>query len=890
MGILLERESVLAQLAELRQLAGRGTGQIVLLRGEAGVGKTSVIRRFIADVDERVRVLSGSCDPLATPRPLGPLIDMLSHLRSPQAAGLSAAIDRGGAEAIYAGLLELFADGNTWVFAVEDAQWADQATLDLLQFLARRARSLPVLLLVSYRDDEIGAQHPLAVARGDLATVEALTRIGLAPLSRDAVAELAAGSGVNADELHRLTGGNPFFVTEILAVGPDALGNSGLPLGICEAVWGRMARLSAPARDTAHAAAICGPHASTWLLDQVCPGATAALGECLDAGLLSADGAVLAFRHELARRAVLELIPAYRLRELHTRALVALAQPPVSSDTLSALAFHADQAGDAEAAARYGSAAAERAAALGAHREAAELYALALRHADHTTEHERAGWLEGHAFESYLSGHADAAMQSSREAIALRHDLGDRLGEGDGLRWLSHLLTAGRSTEAAAAAQASLRLLEDQAPGPQLAWSLVNLAQLAAFSYDPAAADYAARAITLGTQLGEEAVVIRARSYAALATVLRTDTGWDELDATWQAAMGSAALAEHAGLAGAIMCWTAALHHHLDRAERYVLETSAFCAEHDLGVFEPAAACVGALVTLHRGDWARAATAADNVLTRPGLSPPHRAGALLTTALIRARRGDQPVAPLLDEARTYAEPADLFRLGPLWAARAETAWLRGDDAAARAETESALATAPAGADPWIVGLLLRWLHLSGGQPVGTSPAEHVTPYHMEISGDWRAAADAWTALGCPYDAAVAQLGGDLPAVEAALATFRRLGARAAARRARQRLTQIRGRTPHPRLAETRADPHQLTRRQREVLEHLSAGHSNADIATNLGISPKTVNNHITAIFTKLGVNNRTQAAAYIPDSDTRHDAGQRDRAADELGDPAASRD
>ncbi|MDT5174148.1 MAG: hypothetical protein QOG37_1399, partial [Mycobacterium sp.] len=449
MDILLERQEVLTQLQTLVEQAGRGTGQIVLLRGEAGVGKTAVIRSFLAGLDEQVKVLYGSCDPLTTPRPLGPLIDMLPQVRGPQAAGLSAAIDRGGAETIYAGLLGLFADGNTWVFAVEDAQWADEATLDLLRFLARRARSLPVLLLVSYRDDEVGAEHPLAVARGDLAGVEALTRIGLVPLSIDAVAELAAGSGINVDELHRLTGGNPFFVTEILAVGPDALGHCALPRGICEAVWGRLARLSAPARDTAPAAAICGPHASTWLLDQVHPGAPAGLGECLDARLLRADGTALAFRHELARRAVLELIPAHRRRELHALALAALAQPSVSPDTLSALAFHADQAGDGEAAAQYGSAAAERAVAMGAHREAAELYALALRHADHIPKQQKVVWLEGHAFESYLSGHGEAATQSSREAIALRHDLGDKLGEGDDLRWLSHLLSAGRSTEAA---------------------------------------------------------------------------------------------------------------------------------------------------------------------------------------------------------------------------------------------------------------------------------------------------------------------------------------------------------------------------------------------------------------------------------------------------------
>jgi DNA-binding CsgD family transcriptional regulator len=861
--ILLERESVLTQLGELAQRAGRGAGQVVLLRGEAGVGKTAVIRRFLAGLDERVQVLRGSCDPLATPRPLGPLIDMLAELRGPQAGELAAAIDRGDAEAVYANLLALFTDGNTWVCAVEDVQWVDGATLDLLRFLARRVASLPVLLLVSYRDDEVGTQHPLAVALGDVATYEALTRIGLTRLSRDAVAVLAAGSVLNADELHRLTGGNPFFVTEILAADRDALGDSALPRSVSEAVRGRLARLSAPARDAAHAAAICGPHAGARLLEQVSPGAAAALDECLDAGVLRADGAAVAFRHELARRAVLEQIPAYRRRALHKCALAALSQPPVPPDTLSALAFHAEQAGDDAAAACFGPAAAQRAAAVGAHREAAELYALALRHADHTPKQQSVKWLEAHAFESYLCGLAEAATRSWREAIALRHDLDDRLGEGEDLRWLSQMLwPLGRSTEATAAAQASLQLLEDLAPGPQLAWSLVNLAALAAFRYDPAAAQYAARAIKLGTELGEAAVVLRARGCTALATVLRTDTGWDELDAVWRTLMDSKALAEHAGIAGAIMCWTAVLHHDFERADRYIVETTAFCRDHDLGAFQPAADGAAALVALYRGEWAHAEAAAHELLTRPGISPMNRAMPLLTVALIRARRGDQPVVPLLDEARAGVEPVDLFRLGPLWAARAEAAWLRGEDDTARAEAQAGLATAPAtGADPWLVGHLHRWLHLSGGPKVSAPSTGPVTPYRLETDGDWRAAADAWTALGCPYDAALAQLGGDIAAVKQALATFRRLGARAAARRARQRLAMTGGRAPHSRRADTRADPHGLTRRERDVLELLAKGHRDADIAAILFIRPKTVSNHVSAILSKLGVQNRTQAAA-----------------------------
>ena len=481
MEMLLERESVLGQLGVLGQRAGRGAGRVVLLRGEAGVGKSAVIRRFIAGLDERVRVLRGYCDPLATPRPLGPLIDMLAQLPKPEAGGLAAAINGVGAEAIYTRLLGLFADGNSWVCAMEDVHWADGATLDLLRFLARRLGTLPVLLLVSYRDDEVGAQHPLAAALGDVATCETLTRIGLDRLSRDAVAELAAGHAVNADELHRLTGGNPFFVTEILAAGPDTLANSALPRSVSEAVWGRLARLSAPARDTAHAATICGPHAGARLLEKVCPGATAALDECLDAGVLRADGAAVAFRHELARRAALEQIPDYRRQELHARALAALAQPPIPPEALSALAFHAEQAGDHDAAARYGPAAAQRAAALGAHRQAADLYALTLRHADTATSQQKVVWLEEHAFASYLCGQFEDAARSWREAITLCIDLGDQLGEGEDLRWLSHLLwTLGRATDATAAAQASLRLLEHRGPCPQLARSLLNQALLAA--------------------------------------------------------------------------------------------------------------------------------------------------------------------------------------------------------------------------------------------------------------------------------------------------------------------------------------------------------------------------------------------------------------------------
>lgn len=853
---LLERDAVLAELGRLARGMRGGVGRVVLLRGEAGVGKTAVITSFTAGLDPSVRVLAGGCDPLSAPRPLGPLLDALVGLGTSGDA-LGAAIDAGDTAALYRRLLALLRDGHRWVWVIEDAHWADGATLDLVRFLSRRIASLPLLLVVSFREDELDAQHPLSAALEDVARCAAVRRIGLEPLSRDAVAVLASGTGINADQLHRLTGGNPFYVTEVLAAGVDALARNELPRSVSEAVGGRLARLSATARQTAQAVAVCGPHADPALVAKVCPAANEGLIECLDAGMLVAQGQAIDFRHELARRAALDRIDDYQLKALHTRALRALAEPPVDPNTLAALAFHADQAREREAAVRYGVTAARRAAGLGAHRQAAELYALVLRHADSAPAAQRVIWLEQHAFTSYLGGYVQACVGSYRDAIVVRRQLGDRLGEGDDLRRLSHVLS--RVSEARKAGRASLRLLEQCGPTPQLAWSLTHMAELSMMAYDPECAEYAARAITLGNQLELPAVVMKANYYAALLKVLRTRAGWDELEAVWRQAMDGVEFAELAGLMGMGLCWQAALHLELDRAEGYIAETTAFCADHDLGTFEPLAISPAALVALHRGDWARAAACAEDVLSRPAMTPLHRYLPLTTLGLIHARRGQRPVSALLDEALAAAEPDDFFRLGPVWAARAEAAWLGGDDHAARAEAQAGLATTPEHANPWLVGSLCRWVRLAGGETADTP--ELSTPFEREVSGDWRGATAEWTRQGCPYEAAIAQLGGDIAAVESALATFRGLGAKAAARRARQRLTELRGPTPRSRRADIHADPDGLSRREREVLTLIAAGHSDADIATKLSISRKTVGHHVGSILTKLGVENRTQAAA-----------------------------
>jgi DNA-binding CsgD family transcriptional regulator len=178
---LLERGPMQLQLSHLLRTAGEGRGTLVFLGGEAGIGKTSVMHRFAARVAGNARVRIGACDPLTTPRPLGPLWDM----RDEFGARLTDLLDRGaGRDALFRGFLAEIGDGPGQTLVVlEDVHWGDDATLDLLHFLARRVVALPALIIATYREDEVGDGHPLRVVLGDTATLPAVRRLALEPLS-----------------------------------------------------------------------------------------------------------------------------------------------------------------------------------------------------------------------------------------------------------------------------------------------------------------------------------------------------------------------------------------------------------------------------------------------------------------------------------------------------------------------------------------------------------------------------------------------------------------------------------------------------------------------------------------------------------------------------------
>jgi DNA-binding CsgD family transcriptional regulator/tetratricopeptide (TPR) repeat protein len=850
---LVEREVPLASLAEYAAAARRGEGRLVLIGGEAGAGKSALVVRFEADLPD-ARWWWGACDGLFTPRPLGPLFDLAGQL-----GGELLELCRAGAgrEELFGALLRQLSEPETLnVVVVEDVHWADEATVDMLRFLGHRLRSAKVLLLVTYRDDGLTAGDPLRVALGDLSAQGPTRRVGVAPLSAAAVGVLAEGSGLAAAELYELTGGNPFYITEVLRSGLETL-----PASARDAVLARLARLAPEARGALEVAALMGVRVDPLLLRSVTGCPLAVVEAIVASGLVGEDGDWLRFRHEIVRLAVEHSVPGYRRGVIHAAILAALLQDGCDDD--ARLAFHAEAAGDVPAVLTYAPSAARRAAELGSHRAAAAQFERAVRFAAGAGATTVAGLYDGLAQELWVVDRSDEATAAAERALALWRAAGDGLGEGRTLTRLAcSLNTLGRGGESVAAAEAAVTILESLGPTAELAWALSILAAFRMVNdRHQEAIALADRAQEIGEPLGVlEAVSDALNSKGCSLCAVGGD---------WEGCLGEAlAIAISAGLhaeAGRAMANLYSCHVQMRQfttGERYYTDGLAYCDEHDVATYGNflRGERIGVLERL--GWWDEAVALSSEMLSRPGVSPLSRACALKTLGLIGARRGEPGYWAHLDEAVATAESnGESQRIIPARLARTEARWLEGDLDSAVSEASLA-AQVSDGCDSWLAGEVGVWLLRTGS---ARAPRRDCAgPYRLQLDGDLEQAVQAFASQDCRYEAAMTLCdAGDESSLREAVRIFHELGAPAAARIARQKMRQagMRSVPAGPRTA-TREHALGLTRREREVLDLIGEGCTNAQIAARLFISARTVDHHVSAVLAKLGAPTRTAAASF----------------------------
>lgn len=852
---LIERAGFLATLQSRLGDIADGEGHCILISGESGIGKTSLIRAFCREKGKAASFYQGSCDALFTPRPLAPLYDIIWQMHGDDWENAGGREDRA---ALFSRFFhEISGRSAPSVIIFEDIHWADEATLDFIKFLARRITRLHCLFVLTYRDDEIHALHPLRNVLGQLSP-DSFTRMHLTPLSRPAVEKLAQEKGYSGEDVYSISGGNPFYVNEILASY-----SLGVPDNIKDSVLSVYHRLDEKTKQVWDLLSILPTGFEVKYLETVEPMYASSLAKCLEAKILLVREGLISFKHELYRRTIETSLSPFVRIALNKKILEMFRECFEEHREIERIVHHAKNANEYELVVHYAPLAAAAAAEVGAHVEASKLYFTAIEYYQGKDKDVLVRLYASYAYECYLTNRIKEAIIYQGKALAIWKEKQEVGKIGDSMWFLSRLWWFdGNRKQAESYGRQAIEVLANQPSSRAKAMAYSNMSQLKMLSdHIVECIHWGENAIVIANELGDDEILAHALNNVGAVQMripayrqrgiqllqrsleLALKQGYHELAAQAYTSLsnGGIKIKDYAFATGILA------------------QGIQYCEERELDSWRTYMLSGKARLMLETGRWKEACCISEDLLKNEDQAPIVRMGALVVIGTIKMRKGEEDALPLLLKAKTMAfEAMELQRILPALVALLEYEWLTGGVLLEKEAIECAIGLIGQTASLYENSEFDFWLLRTRNQEVPLR--ELYEGYRLDTADGAVRAAALWDRLGCPYEQALALFEGCEEDKKKALTIVNQLGAEAVYEKMKldMRHSGIKS-IPRGLRRTTLANPALLTDRELGVLELLKEGLQNKEIGARLFISAKTVDHHISSVLFKLDVNSRTKA-------------------------------
>ncbi len=851
---LIERGGFMTALASQFGKVSENEGRCVFVSGEAGIGKTSLIKAFCNEVKSKCNIYQGICDALFTPRPLAPLYDVLLQLGK---SIPDSNIDATNRTVFFTNFYQELSDRtgvNLVVF--EDIHWADEATLDFIKFFARRISQLKCLFILTYRDTEIHSGHPLRTIMGQL-NPDSFTRIELQPLSKQAVGKMAEERGYNGEDVYRITNGNPFYVTEILASYSE-----GVPDNIKDSILSVYNKMNEKTQYVWQILSVLPTAFEMNYLDKMDGSYLPAVQNCIDARILIVDKGRILFKHELYRRTVESSLSPLARIALNKKILDLLLESFEENDAPERIIHHAKNANEYDLVVKYAPMAARQAASVGAHIEAARLYLTAIEYYQGNDEDTLLQFYESYAYECYLTNQPKEAIIYTNRALDIwkKKNVIEKIGNS--MRLLSRLWWwSGNWHRAENFAKEAIEVLESQPSSKAKAMAYSNLAQLKMLTEKLDECLYwGEKAIAIARELNDGETLSHALNNVG--TVQMTQGSMEKGNELLQQSLAIAlknSYNEHAARAYTNLGCNSVMLKNYKEAEKFFDEGIRYSEERDLDAWSSYMISWTARLKLETGRWKEAYHIAETLLKNENQTPVIRIIVLVIAASIKMRRGEEDALRLLMDAKSIASQSmESQRILPVLSAILEYEWITGSMVIDNEFLDAVKAKVVSSDTVYGNGEFVFWLKKARKQKLAVKKMEE--NYNTDNPTSMLNAAAFWERAGSPYQQALILFETNDENKREAIAIVQRLGATAVYERMKfeMRRSGIKN-IPRGIRKTTQSNPEFLTDRELEVLRLLQEGLHNKEIAARLFISAKTVDHHISAILYKLEVNSRTKA-------------------------------